>query len=48
MFVFFNLTYFYRNLQQNSDKAQALQNAMLNTMKKYPNPRDWAAFILIG
>ncbi|OKH33495.1 hypothetical protein NIES2119_23260 [[Phormidium ambiguum] IAM M-71] len=39
---------FYRNWQQNSDKAQALRNAMLTTMKKHPNPKDWAAFTLIG
>lgn len=42
------MTEFYRNWQQNSDKAQALRNAMLNTMKKHPNPKDWAAFTLIG
>ncbi|MFB2924063.1 tetratricopeptide repeat protein [Aerosakkonema funiforme] len=42
------MTDFYRNLQQNPDKAQALRNAMLNAIKKYPNPRDWAAFTLIG
>lgn len=39
---------FYRNLQQNPDKARALRLAMLATMKQYPNPRDWGAFILIG
>ena len=39
---------FYRNLQQKSDKAQALRQAMLVTMKQHPNPRDWAAFTLIG
>ena len=39
---------FYRQLQHNSDKAHALRQAMLATMKKYPNPSDWAAFILIG
>ncbi len=42
------MTGFYRNLQQNSDKAQALRNAMLATMKDHPNPRDWAAFTIIG
>lgn len=42
------MTEFYKNLQQNPDKAQALRSAMLATMKQYPNPRDWAAFILIG
>jgi CHAT domain-containing protein len=39
---------FYRQLQQNSNKAEALRQAMLLTMKKYPNPLDWAAFTLIG
>ncbi len=39
---------FYRQLQQNPDKAQALRQAMLTTMKQYPNPSDWAAFTLIG
>ncbi|OCR01450.1 hypothetical protein BCD67_21825 [Oscillatoriales cyanobacterium USR001] len=39
---------FYRQLQKNPDKAQALRQAMLNTMKEHPNPRDWAAFTLIG
>jgi len=39
---------FYRQLQQNPDKAQALRQAMLATMKQHPNPRDWAGFALIG
>lgn len=39
---------FYQNLQHHEDKAQALRNAMLTTMQEYPNPRDWASFILIG
>jgi CHAT domain-containing protein len=39
---------FYRHLDQHPDKAQALRNAMLSTMKQYPNPSDWAAFTLIG
>ncbi|MBW4557866.1 MAG: CHAT domain-containing protein [Trichormus sp. ATA11-4-KO1] len=41
-------TEFYHQLQQNPHKAQALRNAMLATMKQYPNPRDWASFSLIG
>jgi CHAT domain-containing protein len=44
----FLMSEFYRNLQQNSDKAQALRQAMLMTMKNYPNPLDWGAFTLIG
>ncbi|MEO1558888.1 MAG: CHAT domain-containing tetratricopeptide repeat protein [Cyanobacteria bacterium J06632_19] len=40
---------FYRNwLDGKLDKAQALRQAMLTTMKKRPNPRNWAAFTLIG
>lgn len=39
---------FYQNLQKQPDKGQALRQAMLTTMKKYPIPRDWAAFTLIG
>jgi filamentous hemagglutinin family protein len=42
------MTEFYRHLQQNPDKAQALRNAMLTTMKQYPQPINWAAFTLIG
>lgn len=39
---------FYGQLQQGQDKAQALRQAMLNTMAEYPEPKDWAAFTLIG
>ncbi len=42
------MTEFYQNLNKNPDKAQALRQAMLTTMKKHPDPRDWAAFTLIG
>ncbi len=42
------MTEFYQNLKNNPDKAQALRQAMLTTMKQHPNPRDWAAFTLIG
>jgi CHAT domain-containing protein len=46
----FLMTEFYKNLQQNPDKAQALRQAMLTTMKqeRYSNPLQWAAFTLIG
>ncbi|MBW4680373.1 MAG: tetratricopeptide repeat protein [Microcoleus vaginatus WJT46-NPBG5] len=44
----FLMNEFYRSLQQNPDKAVALRQAMLTTMKEYPNPRQWAAFTLIG
>lgn len=41
---------FYRNIQFNSDYAKALRQAMLTIMKEkdYQNPRNWAAFNLIG
>jgi CHAT domain-containing protein len=39
---------FYRQLQQNPDKAAALRQAMLVTMEEYPKPEFWAAFMLIG
>ncbi|MEO1375621.1 MAG: CHAT domain-containing protein, partial [Cyanobacteria bacterium J06635_10] len=42
------MTKFYQNLSNNPDKAQALRQAMLTTMKNHPAPRDWAAFTLIG
>lgn len=42
------MTEFYQNLQQGQDKAQALRQAMLTTLQQYPDPRDWAAFTLIG
>ncbi len=42
------MTEFYRQLQQNPDKAQALRQAMLATMVEHPAVRDWAAFTLIG
>ncbi|MBD2201285.1 CHAT domain-containing protein [Calothrix sp. FACHB-1219] len=42
------MTEFYQNLQKSPDKAQALRQAMLTTMKNNPNPVDWATFTLIG
>lgn len=42
------MTAFYQNLKRNPDKAKALRQAMLATIQQYPNPRDWAAFTLIG
>ncbi len=39
---------FYHNLTINPNKAQSLRQAMLTTMKKYPDPKYWAAFTLIG
>ncbi|GAB4175093.1 MAG: hypothetical protein Fur006_05380 [Coleofasciculaceae cyanobacterium] len=42
------MTNFYQNLQKSLDKAQALRQAMLETMKQHPHPRNWEAFTLIG
>ena len=42
------MTEFYQQWQQNPDKAVALRNAMLKTMKTSPAPVNWAAFTLIG
>ena len=43
------MTEFYTNWRDRKlDKAQALRQAMLTTLKTHPNPRDWAAFTLIG
>ena len=42
------MTEFYNQLNQTQDKAQALRQAMLKTKEQYPNPRDWAGFMLIG
>ncbi|MBD2119498.1 CHAT domain-containing protein [Trichocoleus sp. FACHB-262] len=42
------MTEFYRQLQRQPDKAQALRQAMLVTKARYPDPLDWAAFTLMG
>jgi CHAT domain-containing protein len=39
---------FYRNLQDNPNKAQSLRQAMITLMKQDPHPRNWAGFILVG
>ncbi|GGA57736.1 CHAT domain-containing protein [Okeania sp. KiyG1] len=39
---------FYKNLQAGQNKAQALRQAMLTTMEKYPEPGYWAGFFLVG
>jgi CHAT domain-containing protein len=39
---------FYGELKVNPDPGRALRHAMLATMKDHPQPRDWAAFTLIG
>ncbi|MEA5573480.1 CHAT domain-containing tetratricopeptide repeat protein [Calothrix sp. UHCC 0171] len=40
------MTEFYQNLHKG--KAFALRQAMLETMKQHPDPKNWAAFTLIG
>jgi CHAT domain-containing protein len=42
------MTAFYENIKRGADKAQALRQAMLKTMKSFPNPVNWAAFNLMG
>ncbi len=42
------MTEFYRQLSRHPDKAQALRQAMLTTLKQHPDPVDWAGFTLIG
>jgi CHAT domain-containing protein len=44
----FLMTRFYEHLRGGFDKAAALHNAMLDTSARYPHPRDWAAFTLVG
>ncbi|MEM0981599.1 MAG: CHAT domain-containing protein, partial [Cyanobacteria bacterium P01_H01_bin.58] len=42
------MTTFYEEWLAGADKASALRLAMLDTLEKYPNPVNWAAFTLIG
>lgn len=42
------MTEFYQQLDQGQSKAQALRQAMLTTLTTHPDPKDWAAFTLIG
>jgi CHAT domain-containing protein len=39
---------FYRQLPKTPDKASALRQAMLKSLKETPDPRNWAGFVLIG
>ncbi|NEQ44834.1 MAG: CHAT domain-containing protein [Leptolyngbya sp. SIOISBB] len=39
---------FYAELSQGQNKAQALRQAMLQTQEQYPDPINWAAFMLVG
>jgi CHAT domain-containing protein len=42
------MTEFYNQMAQGQTKAQALRQAMLITMQTHPDPKNWAAFTLIG
>ncbi|MEO1069038.1 MAG: CHAT domain-containing tetratricopeptide repeat protein, partial [Cyanobacteria bacterium J06638_6] len=42
------MTEFYRQLGDGLSPAQALQAAMAATRAQYPDPRNWAAFTLVG
>lgn len=42
------MTNFYQQMQQGQDKPSALRQAMLLTQQEFPEPRNWAAFTLIG
>lgn len=42
------MTQFYQELLTAPDKVSALRQAMLKTLQQYPQPRSWAAFVLIG
>jgi CHAT domain-containing protein len=39
---------FYRQLQNGRSKAEALRQAQLTTLQKYPHPYYWAAYQLTG
>ncbi|MDY6941256.1 MAG: CHAT domain-containing protein [Cyanobacteriota bacterium] len=39
---------FYQQWQATGNKAQALRQAMLTTMETHPQPRNWAAFTIVG
>jgi hypothetical protein len=44
----FLMTKFYQNLSQGENRAGALRHAMLETKKRFPTPKAWAGFTLIG
>jgi CHAT domain-containing protein len=39
---------FYRNLKAGRGKAEALRDAQIATLAKYPHPYYWAAYQLTG
>ncbi len=42
------MTEFYHQLQQHSNRAIALRQAMLTTRQRYPRQSNWAAFAVFG
>jgi CHAT domain-containing protein len=42
------MQHFYRDRQRLTQDAQALRSAMLETMKSYPEPLNWAPFLIMG
>ncbi|MEM9819291.1 MAG: CHAT domain-containing protein, partial [Cyanobacteria bacterium P01_D01_bin.6] len=42
------MVHFYDELAQGQNQALAMRSAMLSTLGQHPNPRDWAAFTLMG
>jgi CHAT domain-containing protein len=39
---------FYAGLRSGRSKAQALRSAQLRTLRRYPHPALWSAFLLVG
>ena len=39
---------FYGGLAAGRSKARSLRDAQLATLKRYPHPMLWAAFVLVG
>jgi len=42
------MVHFYRAYLEHGNKGLALQSAMAETRKRYPEPKYWAAFTLVG
>jgi CHAT domain-containing protein len=42
------MTRFYQNLQEGMSKSEAIRQAKLSQIEKYPHPYFWSPFILIG
>jgi tetratricopeptide (TPR) repeat protein len=42
------MSVFYKQLQQHSNKADAVRSAMLHLKETYPHPYFWAPFVLVG